>query len=213
MLAHKKKIRRKAFKSLAFALRLKYPLVENSLKKGYSLTDRYYLDSRVKSLKILSYQKRKNFRLLKFLHNFSTTLKIKKSFNTFNKGKWQNNKQIRSFHSLSHRLDYLVYKTGFSLSLDQARQFIIHGKVFVNNKGVYSRYHLLKAGDIVTFDNTVIQQIQFNLLKRRAKPFPILYSFLEVSYGILSFVILKDFLTIQEQLYFSESLIDYSKIV
>ena len=51
------------------------------------------------------------------------------------------------------------------------------------------------------------------LLKRRAKPFPILYSFLEVSYGILSFVILKDFLTIQEQLYFSESLIDYSKIV
>jgi len=197
MLVHKKKIKRKAFKSLAFALRLKYPLIENSLNNSYSLTDRNYLDSRVKSLKILSYQKRKNLRLLKFLHNFSTTLKIKSSFNTnHSKGKWQNNKQILSFHRLSHRLDYLIFKLGFSLSLDQSRQFITHGKVFVNNKAIYSRYHLLKSGDSVTFDHTVIRQLQFNLLKKKTNTPTLLFSFLEVSYCIFSFVILKDFLTL-----------------
>jgi ribosomal protein S4 len=147
---------------------------------------------------------------LKFLHNFSKTAILEKSL-SFRGNKWQETAEVRHFNRLSHRLDNVIFKTGFSFSLNQACQYISHGKVLVNGKRIHSRYHHLKSSDIVTFDPSLFSQIRFNFLANLSQKAHCTL-FLETNYAIFCIVVLKDLLGPQEHLLLSNPLIDYPKL-
>jgi ribosomal protein S4 len=48
---------------------------------------------------------------------------------------------------LESRIDVLLYRSGFATSVAHANQWVSHGKVFLNEKRVYSSCFCLKAGD------------------------------------------------------------------
>jgi len=50
---------------------------------------------------------------------------------------------------LERRLDNVVYRANFSVSRDQARQFIRHGFVFIENRRVDIPSYLVKEGQII----------------------------------------------------------------
>ena len=211
MFSHKSKVKKKSLKSVVSSLRYRYPLKNNFIHNSYSLTNTNFLDTRVKSLKAISIQKKKNFRLLKILHNFSKTDVLKKSL-SFRQNKWQETAEVRHFNRLSHRLDNVIFKTGFSFSLNQACQYISHGKVLVNGKRIHSRYHHLKSSDIVTFDRSLFSQIRFNLFANLSQKIGHCTLFLETNYAIFCIVVLKDLLGPQEHLLLSNPLIDFPKL-
>ena len=119
MFSHKSKVKKKSLKSVVSSLRYRYPLKNNFIHNSYSLTNTNFLDTRVKSLKAISIQKKKNFRLLKFLHNFSKTDVLKKSL-SFRQNKWQETAEVRHFNRLSHRLDNVIFKTCLLYTSDAA---------------------------------------------------------------------------------------------
>jgi ribosomal protein S4 len=52
---------------------------------------------------------------------------------------------------LEHRLDVILYRSRFSLSLCQCRQLIVHHKIKVNNSIVSTPSYHVNPGDIITF--------------------------------------------------------------
>jgi small subunit ribosomal protein S4 len=58
------------------------------------------------------------------------------------------------------RLDTILYRSKFGLSMRNARQLIFHGKIFVNNKPIKIKSHVLSFGDLIT-----INQKDFKLIK------------------------------------------------
>lgn len=57
--------------------------------------------------------------------------------------------QLRNI--LEKRLQTVVYKKGMTLTVKQARQFIVHNKVTVNKEKISSPSYLVKTGDEVAF--------------------------------------------------------------
>jgi small subunit ribosomal protein S4 len=51
--------------------------------------------------------------------------------------------------SLEQRLDNLVYRLGFSVSRNQARQLVRHGHILVNGRKVNIPSFLVKTGDVI----------------------------------------------------------------
>lgn len=62
-----------------------------------------------------------------------------------------------------NRLDNILYKSKFSLSLRNARQLILHGKVFVNNKSIRIPSYIVKQGDLIKIDPKYSFLIEENL--------------------------------------------------
>lgn len=60
--------------------------------------------------------------------------------------------------SLERRLDNIVYRLGFAKTRFQARQFVTHGHVFVDDKKVNIPSYLVKEGTLIT----ISKQIQEN---------------------------------------------------
>src|SRR3989344_6159017 len=52
---------------------------------------------------------------------------------------------------LEKRLQTIVYKKGFAVTANQARQFIVHRKIQVNGEKIDAPSYLVKARDEVTF--------------------------------------------------------------
>jgi len=52
---------------------------------------------------------------------------------------------------LDRRLESVIHKRGMTLTPNQARQFIVHGKVLVNGKKLNSPSYLVQAGDEISF--------------------------------------------------------------
>ena len=72
---------------------------------------------------------------------------------------------ILFIQKLEARLDTALYRTYFSYSFNNARQFISHKKVYVNNKiAQHSSYHL-KKGDLITLSKDIPKLVDFNVLR------------------------------------------------
>ncbi|HKZ49443.1 MAG TPA: 30S ribosomal protein S4 [Candidatus Nanoarchaeia archaeon] len=52
---------------------------------------------------------------------------------------------------LDKRLETIVHKKGLALTANQARQFIVHGKIMVNGKKLNSPSYMVKEGDEVSY--------------------------------------------------------------
>jgi small subunit ribosomal protein S4 len=56
---------------------------------------------------------------------------------------------------LERRLDNIVYRLGLSKSRMMARQIVVHGHVLVNGKRMTIPSYEVKAGDVVSLDETI----------------------------------------------------------
>jgi small subunit ribosomal protein S4 len=64
---------------------------------------------------------------------------------------------------LETRLDTTLYRARFSYSLSNARQLILHKKIYVNHKIVQYNSYTLKKGDLITVDKNVFEFVLFNI--------------------------------------------------
>ncbi len=61
---------------------------------------------------------------------------------------------------LDRRLQSQVYKLGLVNSIKQARQFILHGKIIVNNKVITAPAHMVKSADKIKFKEGFVPDIR-----------------------------------------------------
>jgi small subunit ribosomal protein S4 len=112
----------------------------------------------------------KKFKLLygnfnkKKLKNF-----IKKILQTKNKN---GNLKLNFLNLFEKRLDTVLYKSKFSISIRTARQLISHGKIFVNYKQINSQSYFLKSGDLITVNPKFTFLIERNIANSNIWPIP-----------------------------------------
>ena len=123
----------------------------------------------------------KNFFNKKFKYNLQNKQRLKFYYGTLRKSylkkvvkstldefkKKNTHSTVLFIEKLETRLDTALYRTHLSYSLKDARQFISHKKVYVNNKIVQHNSYLLKKGDLITFDKDLTQFIGLNVFKRK----------------------------------------------
>ncbi|CCH40758.1 37S ribosomal protein NAM9, mitochondrial [Wickerhamomyces ciferrii] len=100
---------------------------------------------------------------------------------------------LQTYAVLEKRLDFALFRAMFASSVRQARQFILHGNVFVNDVKITQPNYQLKAGDVFhvkpekvlealgstkpglkkSIDVTKFQIIQWNDYVKRAKAQPL----------------------------------------
>ena len=91
---------------------------------------------------------------------------------------------------LETRLDTALYRTYFSYSFKNARQFISHKKVYVNNKIVQHNSYLLKKGDLITFDKDVAKFMGLNVFKRKIWALPPKH--FQINYRTFQILVIED---------------------
>lgn len=72
----------------------------------------------------------------------------------------------KSYINFECRLDYNLYKTNFVTSLYEARFFITHGYIFVNNKQVKNVNYNLSTNDLVMINPKIWVKIKNNLFQK-----------------------------------------------
>ena len=88
---------------------------------------------------------------------------------------------------LECRLDVVILRSCFVLSIRNARQLISHKHVLVNNKAIKKCSYLLKKGDRITFNTKAHTIIKYYLSFSYFWPFP--PKFLQVNYKTLNIFI------------------------
>jgi ribosomal protein S4 len=86
------------------------------------------------------------------------------------------------------RLDTVLYRSKFSISMRNAQQLIVHGKVLVNEKIVRSKSYALKSGDLISINTNSSALIEENIVKSAVWPIPpkhliIKYKTLQILFG------------------------------
>jgi ribosomal protein S4 len=74
---------------------------------------------------------------------------LKTAVKNVKKKKIQNYK-IEFLEAFERRLDVVLYRAKFNNSLRSAQQFIVHGKILVNNKLIKKKNYLLTSGDLIS---------------------------------------------------------------
>jgi ribosomal protein S4 len=90
---------------------------------------------------------------------------VKSALKEFKKG--NSHATVLFIEKLETRLDTALYRTYFSDSFNQARQLILHKKVYVNNRIVQYNSYLLKKGDLITFNENIFHIVISNIVKSK----------------------------------------------
>ena len=96
---------------------------------------------------------------------------------------------------LEARLEMILYRSNFFISILEARQAIIHKHVLVNGKIINKAHYLVNIGDIIMLKNYKQNLIKYKILanKLTAKQILINYpSYLEVNYKLFSIILIKN---------------------
>ena len=107
--------------------------------------------------------------------------------------KWKYKRANSFFLELfERRLDIVLYRSKFCLSVRHARQLILHGKIFVNGKPVKIKSYNLDSGDLITINQKDFELIQMNIQQSQKWPIPpkhliINYSTLQIMFGVLEY--------------------------
>ena len=100
------------------------------------------------------------------------------------------NSKLFFIELLESRLDSIILRSHFVLSVRNARQLISHGHVLVNGKVVKKKSFLLKKGDTITFSPQVYSLLIFNVANSELWPIPPKY--LEINYKIFHIILTDD---------------------
>ncbi|ORX83010.1 alpha-L RNA-binding motif-containing protein [Basidiobolus meristosporus CBS 931.73] len=103
-----------------------------------------------------------------------------------------------TFAEMERRLDFIIFRSHFCSSINQARQAILHGNVYVNEKKLPYPSHRVKDGDVVriepsavcTLSGTPGQELTFTP-KPYQQPWMFLPDYLEVNYNTCSTIFLR----------------------
>lgn len=130
-----------------------------------------------------------------FQKKFRDNLYERKAFSLFYgklKKKYLKRHVIASFNSqhavlkfFESRLDTVLYRANFSLTIESARQFILHGHILVNGVSVRSKSYILKENDLISVGNDIKTR---NLIKKsldRSNFWPIPPKHLVINYRTL----------------------------
>lgn len=131
----------------------KYPTKWNSYKKNHK--------------KILQ-----TYKKFKLLYGNLTKNKMKDLRMKAFKIRDKNNLNLFFLELFEKRLDVILYRAKFSTSIRNAKQFISHGKIFVNYKKVNSQSYNLKSGDIISIDCKFKLLIEQNIANSEIWPIP-----------------------------------------
>jgi ribosomal protein S4 len=148
----------------------KWKKIQNQIKKGLKWYKKFKAKDQMQ-YKVTKYPNKGT----SYQKNFRNTLNSAKKFNLFYGGmlkrklkekitasyKNRNNKYefLKYFES---RLDIVLYRAKFVVSIVQARQLILHDKVFVNKNLVKSKSYVLKPGDLISIDLKSSKLIEAN---------------------------------------------------
>ena len=89
--------------------------------------------------------------------------------------------------SLESRLDVIILRTHFVLSIRSAQQLITHGHVYVNNVKVTKKNYVIRKGDHVSFSKKVHPLLISSVSRSRLWPLPPKY--IQINYRIFQFII------------------------
>ena len=147
-----------------------------------------------------------------FSKNYKQSVITKKKFNLFysflsknylkfcvqNSNKLSNqlqnkiNSKILFLNFIEKRLDVILFRSNFVLSIRNARQLILHKHVFVNNKVVEECSFLVKSGDCIDFSPKIHKKIKLYVVL--SEFWPITPVYLQVNYKLFQIRVLEDFL-------------------
>lgn len=110
------------------------------------------------------------------------------------------------------RLDTVLYRAKFCISIKAARQIVVHGKIFVNNAKVQSPSYELKPGDLITVDYNYSSIIERGVARSNAWPITpkhlvVNYKTLQVIFGTLDSAVLSSYFNFN--LNIEKLLVDY----
>jgi ribosomal protein S4 len=91
---------------------------------------------------------------------------------------------------LEKRLDVVLLRSHFVLSIKNARQLINHGHVFVNNLMVKDPGFCIKKGDIINISKKTHKILRYYLGHSPVWPLPPLY--LQISYALFQILVVED---------------------
>lgn len=132
-----------------------YPTKYNSYKKSFKKT----LDST------------KSFRL--FYGSLSKKFIKKQIKQVFCKKANKNrNFKLLFIELFERRLDTILYRSKFCISIRNARQIIAHGKVFLNKKPTKISSQLIKPGDLISINPNYYHLIENNFKNTQIWPIP-----------------------------------------
>lgn len=102
------------------------------------------------------------------------------------------NRKINNFYlgflrNFEHRLDTILYRAKFSISLRNSRQLIVHRKIMVNNKIVSVPSYQIYPGDLISVKKEYINLIEKNLKESVIWPIPPKY--LSIKYKTMEIVL------------------------
>jgi len=106
--------------------------------------------------------------------------------------KKKNNKKIINFYLsfLNHfelRLDTILYRSKFSISLRNAKQLIVHGKILINSKPVRIPSYKTVPGDLISVNPIFYYLIEKNI--KNANIWPIPPKYLSINYKTMEIII------------------------
>lgn len=99
---------------------------------------------------------------------------IKKQIRYVVKNKRKSNIDINTLflELFEQRLDTVLYRSKFSISIRNAKQLILHEKVLVNKNIIRTPSYLLKTGDLITIDPKFAHLIERNIKKAQIWQLP-----------------------------------------
>ena len=91
---------------------------------------------------------------------------------------------------LEKRLDVILTRSNFALSIKNAQQMILHGHIFVNNILIKKKSFLLKKGDKITINSKNHKLIEYYVLN--SLMWPIYPKYLQIDYSIFQILIIDE---------------------
>lgn len=190
------KFKKQKWKNLLFSLKR---LSKNKKRNCYY---KFYDQNSYKTVKYQNY----------FSRNYKNSIIIKKIFNLFygtlnknylktcvkqsrkSSNQLQNKINFKLFflNLIERRLDVILLRSNFVLSIRNARQIISHKHVYVNNKVIGCNSFLVTKGDCISFSVKIQQKIKLYVILSDFWPMP--PSYLQVSYKLLQIRVLDEIL-------------------
>lgn len=114
------------------------------------------------------------------------------------------------FSELEKRLDTILYRSYFVLSMRSARQLISHGHVLVNGKTINRKSYLVQKGDLISFSINCHKLIEYSL--GNSEIWPLSPKYLYINYKTFQIIIIEDIQFINNALNFALKL-DFNKVI
>ena len=147
-----------------------------------------------------------NFFTKRFKENLITNKQLKifygylKNKYFLNLVKKLDTKQIVFLNHLESRLDVILVKSNFTLSIKNAQQLISHGHIYVNGVNIKTKSFKIKKGDYITIDKKIYSLVEYFILN--SLMWPSLPKYLQIDYNIFQIILISDIYVNNNNYYF-----------